>query len=52
MHNPAAVLKNDPKKLLWDFDVKTDHIISARKGPYSNQQKEENLQNCRLCCTG
>ena len=27
MHNPAAVLK----KLLWDFHVHTDHLISARR---------------------
>ena len=32
MHNPAPVLENDTHKLLWDFDVQTDHLISAR-GP-------------------
>ena len=31
MHNPAAVLKNDTHKLLWDFDIHTDHLMSARK---------------------
>ena len=29
MHNPAPVLENDTNKLLWDFDVQTDHLISA-----------------------
>ena len=39
MHNLAAVLENDTHKLLWDFDVHTDRLISARKTrPYSNQQ--------------
>ena len=33
MYNPAAVLKNDAHKLLWDFDTQTDHLISARR-PY------------------
>ena len=53
MHNTAAVLENDTQKILWDFDIQTDHIISARRQPYSNQQqKKENLQNCRLCYPG
>ena len=31
MHNLAPVLKNDTHKLLWDFDIHTDHLISARR---------------------
>ena len=31
MHNPAPVLENDTYKLLWDFDIQTDHLISARR---------------------
>ena len=31
MHNPAPVLENDTHKLLWDFDVQTDHLIAARR---------------------
>ena len=30
MHNPAAVLENDTQKLLWEFDIHTHHLISAR----------------------
>ncbi len=30
-HNPASVLENDTHKLLWDFDIQTDHRISARR---------------------
>ena len=30
MHNPAPVLENDTHKLRWDFDIQTDHLISAR----------------------
>ena len=29
MHNPPPVLENDTHKLLWDFDIHTDHLISA-----------------------
>ncbi len=31
MHNPASILENDTHKLLWDFDIQTDHLISARR---------------------
>ena len=31
MHSPPPVLENDTHKLLWDFDIHTDHIISARR---------------------
>ena len=31
MLNPAPVLENDTHKLLWDFDIQTDRIISARR---------------------
>ena len=30
MHNPAPVLGNNTHKLLLDFDIHTDHRISAR----------------------
>ena len=29
MHNPAAILENGTLKLRWDFDLQTDHLISA-----------------------
>ena len=31
MHNPASVLKNETHKLLWDFEIQTDHLISVRR---------------------
>ena len=31
MHNPAPVLEDYTHKLLWDFDIQTDHIISVRR---------------------
>ena len=29
MHNPAPGLENDMHKLLWDFNIPTDHLIPA-----------------------
>ena len=31
MHNPEFILENEAHKLLWDFEIRTDHLISARK---------------------
>ena len=31
MLNPAPVLENDSHKLLWDFNIQTDHLIPARR---------------------
>ena len=31
MQNPAPVLGNDTHKILWDFDIQTTHLISARR---------------------
>ena len=31
MHNPASVIENNAHKLLWDFNIHTDHLISARR---------------------
>ena len=31
MHNPTPVLENNTHKLLWDFDIHTDHLILARR---------------------
>ena len=59
IHNPAPFLKNDTHKLLWDFDIQTDYLISARRPDLiiinkkqKKKKKKENLQNCRLCCPG
>ena len=31
MHNPAPVLENNTYKLLWNFDIYSNHLISARR---------------------
>ena len=32
MHNPIPALENDSyNKLLWDFNIQTDHLIPARR---------------------
>ena len=31
MHNSASVLENETLKVHWDFDIQTDHRISASR---------------------
>ena len=31
MHNPEPFLENDTHKLIWDFNIQTDHLILARR---------------------
>ena len=31
MHYLAPILENNTHKLLWDFDIQTDHLILARR---------------------
>ena len=31
MHNPESLLENETRKYLWDFEIPTDHLISARR---------------------
>ena len=48
MNNPAPVLENDTRKLLWDFDIHPDHLISARRPDLIiiNQKKKKRF--CKI----
>ena len=35
MQNTVPVLEYDMHKLLWDFDIHTDHLISARRPDFA-----------------
>ena len=30
-HNPTSVFENGTQKLFWDFDIQTNHLMSARR---------------------
>ena len=55
MHNPESVLENQTHKLLWDFEIQTDHQISARRLDQKKKkkkkkkiQKEKKKRTCRI----
>ena len=49
-HNPTSLLENDTYKLLWDFNLQTDHLISARRRDLiiiNKRKRKENLLKLR-----
>ena len=60
MHKPESVLKKRTHKILWDFEMQTDHLIAARKPNMviinqkkkkkkKKKEKEGNLPTSELC---
>ena len=47
MHNSESDLENETGKLLWNFEIQTDHLISVR-GPdliiINNNKKKRELE--------
>ena len=43
MHNSAPILENDTHKLLWDFNIQTDHLIPARRPDLIIINKEKRI---------
>ena len=48
MHNPAPVQENDTHKLLLDFDISTDHQISARRPDLIIFNKKKKKRICKI----
>ena len=46
MHNPAPVLENETHKLLWDFNIQTDHLISVRRPDFIIISKKKRI--CKI----
>ena len=45
MHNQATVLENDTYKLLWDFDIQTNHLTMTRRPDLLIINKEKRMCN-------
>ena len=48
MHSPAPVLENDTHKLQWDFNIQTDHLISARRPDLTIINKKKKKKICKI----
>ena len=49
MHNPAPVLENVTHKLLWDFNIQTDHLIPARRPDLILITKKKKKKKKKIC---
>ena len=49
MNNLEVLPENETHNLLWDFEIQTDHEISARRTDLIIINKIHNFQNCGLC---
>ena len=45
-HKPASVVENDRVKILWDFNIQTDHVIQHRRSDMVVLYKTE--RKCHL----
>ena len=48
MHNPAPVLGNDTYKLLWDFNIQTDPLVSARRPDLIIINRKKKKKICKI----
>ena len=48
MQNTQAVIENDTHKLLWDFDIQTDHLISDRRPDQIIINKRKKKRICKI----
>ena len=48
MHNPESVPKNETHKILWDFEMQTHHLISARRLDLVKVKKKKKKRSCRI----
>ena len=46
MHNQESVLENNMHKILWDFEIQTDHLISVRRPDLVIVNKNKRI--CRI----
>ena len=47
MQNPESVLENETHNILWDFEIQTDHLVSARLPDVVIVKKKKKERTCR-----
>ena len=48
-HNQEPVQDNETHKVIWDFEIQTDHLISARRPDIGiDKKKREPTELCTL----
>ena len=52
MHNSESVMENETQKILWDFEIHTDHLILAWRPDQEIVNKKREPENSGLCYLG
>ena len=54
--NPEEILENKTHKILWDFEIQKEHLISTTWPDFvivkKKKKKKKNLMNSGLCRSG
>ena len=50
MHTPESVLENELHKILWDFQIQTDHLISARRPDLEIVKEKKKRKKEKITC--
>ena len=52
MHNQESVPENETHKVIWEFEIQTDHLIAAGRPDQVivNSSQKDNLPNSGLFC--
>ena len=45
LHNREFVVENETHKFLWEFEIQTDHLISARRPDLAIIKKKKKREN-------
>ena len=49
LHNRTYILEDETHKLLWDFDIQTDHLISSRRLDLKKKKKKKKKKKtCKI----
>ena len=48
MHDPASLIEKDIYKFLWDFDIKTDYLVTAKRPHLIIINKNTNKKTCKI----
>ena len=48
MHNLEFVLENETHEILWDFEIQTHHLISARRLDRPNYCQQQKKRTCQI----
>ena len=49
MHKQEFVPENETHKIIWDFEIRTDHQILARRPDLEVIKKKKNSSSCKFC---